>query len=127
MIGLGETLGCMCRFEILCIKISNLNMQRTISTDQQGGRQVTSCCLLTHVDVRQRRTGRSRLAALYQGCSTYTQLNTSYYRQLVLLKQLVNIYTVSKKTPTILFLHNFGKSWPILHILSFLNSARNLQ
>jgi len=36
-------------------------------------------------------------------------------------------YTVSQKRPTTLFVYNFAKCWPILNVLSLLDSARNLQ
>jgi len=35
---------------------------------------------------------------------------------------LTLLYTVSQKRPTILFVHNFAKCWPILKLFSFLDS-----
>jgi len=37
------------------------------------------------------------------------------------------IYTVNRKTPTILFVHNFAKCWQSFKILSPLDLQRNLQ
>jgi len=36
-------------------------------------------------------------------------------------------YTVSQKTPTILFVHNFAKCWPIFKIRSLLDATSSLQ